>query len=262
MKIYIMTDMEGISGIRRQEECERASPLYQRALPFFAGDVNAAIAGAFDGGASEVVVCDSHGGGNNLPIALMDDRAIYVENGGIRELMGRLDETCDGFFAVGYHAMAGTLNAFLDHTQSGASVFQYTINGVAYGEIGQQCILAGAHGVPQLLITGDAAAVAEALALTPGIEAVAVKTAYANERVECLHPNVAQKQIRAAAKRAVKLAGKRKPFKLRPPFDIRLTFYRTRHADEVWRQRPWLERLDGRTVRLVTDDVAKLLAVF
>lgn len=262
MKIYIMTDMEGISGIRRGEECERTSPAYQRALQFFAGDVNAAIAGAFDGGATEVTVCDSHGGGNNLPIAQMDERATYVENGGIRELMGCLDKTYDGFFAVGYHAMAGTLHAFLDHTQSGASVFQYTVNGVPYGELGQQCLLAGGYGVPQLFVSGDEAAVKEALALTPGIETVATKRAYANEKVACIHPARAQLLIRAGAKRALKLVKKLKPFKIKSPYDVRLTFYRTRQADEVWRQRPWLERIDGRTVRLVTDDVRQILAVF
>jgi D-amino peptidase len=263
MKIYIMTDMEGISGIRRADDCNRGgSPRYEECRKLMAADINAAIAGAFDGGAKEVVVCDSHMGGYNFPMELMDERARYVENGGIRELMGRIDSSFAGFFAVGYHAMAGTINAFLDHTQSGEQVFEYSINGKPYGELGQQCILAGAHNVPQLLVTGDKATCVEALELTPGIETVVVKEAYGRERVNCIHPKKAHEMIRAAAKRAIGLVGKIKPFKLPKPYDVRLVFTRTNYAEAIWRQRPWIERLDGRTVRLVTEDEDKILAVF
>jgi len=258
-----MTDMEGISGIRRAEDCRRgASGRYEECRKLMASDVNAAIAGAFDAGANDVAVCDSHMGGYNFPMELMDDRARYVENGGIRELMGRLDSSFAGYFAVGYHAMAGTLNAFLDHTQSSEQVFEYTINGKPYGELGQQAILAGALGVPQLLVTGDKAACLEAQQLSPGLEVAVVKEAYGREKVDCLHPKKAHELIHAAAKRAVALVGKVKPYKIPPPYDIRLTFNSTVYADGIWRQRPWIERVDGRTVRLVTEDLEKILAVF
>ena len=262
MKIYIMTDMEGVSGIRRWDECVPTHARYQDARAFMAGDINAAIAGAFDGGATDVLVNDSHYGGFNLPIEKMDPRARYCENNGIRALLGRLDSSFNGYFAVGFHAMAGVLHAFLDHTQSIDSVFGYSINGKQYGELGQQAILAGAAGVPQLLVTGDKAACNEGLALTAGIETAVVKEAYGREKVDCLHPLRAQEMIRAAAKRAVGLAGKLKPFMLAPPYDVRLTFTRTDYADIAWRSRPWLERVDGRTVRFVTEDVQKILAVF
>lgn len=262
MKIYIMTDMEGVSGIRREAEVSKRDPAYARGQALFVGDVNAAVAGAFDGGATEVLVWDSHSGGGNLPLAQMDPRADYCDNGGIREFIWGLDRTYAGYFAIGYHARAGTGNAFLEHTQCGESVFNYTVNGVPYGELGQQALLAGAHGVPQLLVSGDQAACAEALELTPGIETVAVKAAYGHERTRCLHPEKAQGLIRQAAARAVRLAGKLKPLQLAGPYDVRLTFTRPRFAEQVWRQRPWLERVDGCTVRFVTNDISRILAVF
>ena len=250
IKIYILTDMEGISGVREPFQCDREHPEWQRARRLLVGDVNAAIAGAFDGGAEEVLVSDGHGGGFNFILEEMDPRARYERPNGARDCLPGLDESFSGVFQIGAHAMAGTLGGFLDHTQSSVRWFEYRINGRPCGEIGQVGAIAGYYGVPVLLVTGDRAACEEARAFFGEIETVAVKEAISRNRARCLHPRWAQELIRQAAKRAVGLVGKIEPWRLEPPIEVTLTYTRQDYADEVARN-PGVERLDARTVRKV-----------
>lgn len=108
-KIYIMTDMEGISGVREPSQCDRNHLAWQSARRLLVGDVNAAISGAMDGGADEVLVSDGHGGGFNFLLEEMDPRATYERPNGARDYLPGLDETFSGVFQIGAHAMAGTL---------------------------------------------------------------------------------------------------------------------------------------------------------
>src|SRR5690348_6847262 len=112
-KIYIMTDMEGISGICNYEQTNPESPHYVAGRLLLCADVNAAIAGAFDGGADEVVVSDGHHSGFNLILEKMDPRATYLRPNGRLDYLRGIDESFAGVFGVGYHAMAGVQNAFL-----------------------------------------------------------------------------------------------------------------------------------------------------
>jgi len=262
MKIYIMTDLEGISGVRRASECKSGLDEYQKACRYLENEVNAAIEGAFEGGATEVLVCDSHGSGFNLDLKNMDKRARYCENNGIKELMALIDESFDGYLNIGHHAKAGTINAFLDHTQCGESVFDYKINGVSYGEIGQQLLLAGDYDVAQLMISGDKAACEESTTLSPDSISVSVKEAYGNNKVNCLPPELGCEMVRKASKEAMSLIGKVKPFKIDGPYDVQLTLTRTRFADNICKNKPFLERLDGRTLRYVTNDIKEILMPF
>lgn len=254
IKIYIMTDMEGISGIREPFQCDREHREWQPARTFLVGDVNAAIAGAFDGGADEVLVSDGHGGGFNFLLEEMDARAIYERPNGARDYLPGLDESFSGVFQIGAHAMAGTLGGFLDHTQSSIHWFEYRINGRPCGEIGQVGAGAGTYGVPVLLVTGDRAACDEARAFFDGewgrIETVAVKEAISRNRARCVQPQRAQELIRQAAKRAVALVDCIKPWRLEPPIEVTLTYTRQDYADQVARN-PGVQRLDARTVRQV-----------
>ena len=249
-KIYIMTDMEGISGVREPFQCNREHPEWQTARKLLVGDVNAAIAGAFEGGADEVLVSDGHGGGFNFILEEMDPRAKYERPNGARDYLPGLDKTFSGVFQVGAHAMAGTLGGFLDHTQSSVRWFEYKINGQPCGEIGQVGAGAGYYGVPILLVAGDRAACEEAHAFFGDIETVAVKEAITRNRARCLHPQEARELIRQAAKRAVGLVDYIMPWRLEPPIEVTLTYTRQDYADQVARN-PGVERLDARTVRKV-----------
>jgi len=252
MKIYIMTDMEGISGVREPFQCDHTHPEWQNARRLLVGDVNAAIAGAFDGGASEVLVSDGHSAGFNFMLEDMDPRATYERPNGARDYLPGLDETFSGVFQVGAHAMAGTLGGFLDHTQSSVRWFEYRINGRPCGEIGQVGAGAGCYGVPVLLVTGDRAACEEARAFFGEIETVSVKEAICRNRARCLHPRRVQELIREAAKRATGLVGYVMPWRLELPIEVTLTYTRQDYADEVARD-PGVERLDARTVRKVVE---------
>ncbi|MBM3457441.1 MAG: aminopeptidase [Armatimonadetes bacterium] len=259
MKIYIITDMEGISGICHEEQVKRESPHYGPARSLLGADINAAIAGAFDGGATEVVVNDGHGGGFNLIMSEMDPRALYERPNGGMDMLPALDASFAGLFCVGYHAMAGTLNGFLDHTQSSASWFNYTVNGRRTGELGQCGIWAGSYNVPVLLVTGDQAACDEGREFFGEIETVSVKQGIGRQHVRCLHPERAREAIRHAARRALSLVGKAAPYRLEPPLTIRLEYYRSDMADAVAR-RPGTRRIDARTVERVVEDARHILS--
>ena len=132
MKIYILADMEGISGIRKIEQVQRDSADYASACQLMMDDMNTAIAAAFDGGATAVVACDTHGGGGQVRVEVMDRRATYeTPNAGL--MMPSLDASFSRVVLLGHHAKAGTLDGFLDHTTSSMSWFEFRINDRAVG---------------------------------------------------------------------------------------------------------------------------------
>jgi D-amino peptidase len=246
MKVYIMTDLEGVSGAACDQFMDRSLPWYRDACRFLMGDVNAAIAGAFDGGATEVWARDGHGTGHNFIMDLLDPRAIHEQRyfGG---WYGSLDESFDAAFFVGAHAMAGTQTAFLDHTQSSRAIFEFKVNGRPMGEQGQWGLGCGHFDIPVVLVTGDEAACAEAREFFPGCQTVAVKRAVCRNRASCYPVEKAQQQIRAAAAAALKNVAAVKPMKVDAPIVCEQTYYRTDMADGA--ERGGKERIGPRTVR-------------
>jgi len=247
MRIYIMTDMEGISGIRTEQQCQTDHPSYQLGRKLLMGDVNAAIAGAIEGGATDVLVSDGHGGGPHFILEEMDPRARYERPDGGGNYMPGISEKFSGCFLIGAHAMAGTENGFLDHTQSSLHWFNYYINGSKTGEIGQVGAIAGHYGVPMLLITGDRAACREAEAFFPGVKTVVVKEAIGRQQARCLHPAKARELIQAAAKGAMSLVEKVEPYRIQLPGTVRLEVCRSDTADACARK-AGTRRLDARTL--------------
>ena len=121
MRIFISADLEGINGIVAPEDVEEVGAGYQQARIFMTEEVNAVVDGAFAGGATEVVVCDSHNISQNIKVEMLDERA-QITRGDTRRnsMVHGLDESFDGLILVGYHAKFGTQNAILDHTFSPA----------------------------------------------------------------------------------------------------------------------------------------------
>lgn len=257
MKIYLLCDMEGTSGIWRVEQTQRGQPAYLQGRELLMADVNAAIDGALAGGASEVVVCDTHGGGGHFLIEKMNPRARYETPGGGSPLPS-LDESFGGLILTGHHAMAGTLNAFLDHTMDSSAWFCFRINGQPVGEIGMETAHAGHFGVPLIMVTGDEAACREAEAQFPGIVTVPVKRGLGRNRATCLHPAAAHELIRRGAAEAVQRAAQLKPWKLAPPIELELTYYRSDYADEAMNAHTDLQRVDARTVRKTVDSATRI----
>ncbi len=262
MKVYVMTDMEGVSGVSSHSFVEPGQKDYEAGRRFLTGDVRAAVEGAFDGGATDVVVNDGHGGGPHIIMDESDTRARYVTPADAGNCAPELDGSVDVCFIIGAHAMAGTRDAFLDHTQDPGSVFSYSVAGKEMGEIGQCAVLAGSFGVPVTLVSGDKAACEEARQLLgKSVEAVSVKTGVGREDAICRHPKAAQGEVRQAAARATKLADEVDPFIIEFPVEVRLTFHMTNFADHA-AQLPGVERLDARTVRMTAKEASAILLGF
>jgi D-amino peptidase len=257
IRIYIHTDLEGITGIDSMEMIEREGKRYRECCELLMADLNAAIDGAFAGGATHVTVLDSHGGGNNFILELLDRRAQHDSRPN-KKWWGVLDNSYQGTFFLGAHAMSGTQNAFLDHTQSSATWHDYSINGRRMGELAQWAIVAGNWGVPMLMVTGDEAACAEARNFFSPIETAVVKRGDGRNRAELVNTSEARQRIREAARRAVALIGKARPMIPLKPFTILLEYNRADYCDAV-AAKPGIERLDARTIRWVTDDPLAIL---
>jgi len=256
MKIYIHTDLEGISGVDDMEIMPREHPKHGFTRERLMADLNAAVDGAFAGGADHVTVLDSHGGGGNFLLDLLDERA-ENDTRPNKKWWGILDETYDGTFFIGAHAMAGTINAFLDHTQSSKTWFSYSLNGREMGELAQWAAVAGHFGVPMLMVSGDEAACVEARAFFDPVETANVKRGVGRNRAELVDLDEACSRIRRAARGAVSLVGKARPFRPTTPMEIILTFCRADYCD-VAAGHEGVERLDARTVRKVTSNALDL----
>ena len=256
MKVYIFSDMEGVSGIARPEYTDPASPKYAEGRALLTADMNAAIAGCFDGGATEVVARDAHWSGDNFISEDIDARAT-IDHGARGQWWGCLDRSFDAAMIVGQHAMAGTVDAFLDHTQSSTSWYEFRINGKLTGEIGQFAAMAGHFGVPVVMLSGDRAATVEAKRLLGAIEVASVKYGVGRQSAVCLAPKKARSLIHDAAMRGVKLSRKIKPYRPRLPMVLTVRFTRADHADEC-AFKPGNRRLDARTVRRTVKDALHL----
>lgn len=259
MKIYILCDMEGISGIRRREQVDTANggAEYEEGRKLMMADMNVAIDAAFSAGAEEVVACDTHGGGGQIRVGDMDERAIYETPGG-GCMMPALDETFAGVILLGHHAHAGTLNAFLDHTMSSAAWFEYRINGRPVGELGIEGAYAGHFDVPVIAVSGDAATAAEARDMFGSVECAVVKWGIGRARARCLPLPKAHEAIRAAVSKAVSSVESYKPYKPELPATLELTYYRTDYADDTVARRTDVERVDARTVRQTVQSLAEI----
>ncbi len=257
IKIYIHTDLEGVTGINTFEMIQRDGKRYRECCELLMGDVNAAVDGAFAGGAKHVTVLDSHGGGKNFIMELLDKRAEYDPKTN-RMWWGKLDSSYSGTFFIGAHAMAGTINGFLDHTQNSLQWYNYIVNGRKTGELGQWAIVAGHFDVPMLMVSGDEAACVEARQFFGNIETAVTKRGIGRNRAELVDAAESRARIREAAKRAVSLIGKVKPYRVNMPMEIVLESNRADFCESRL-GREGVERIDARTIRKVTNDPLGLL---
>ena len=262
MKIYISADMEGVGGIVHSDQTDSSHPEYQRCRRLMTAEVNAAVEGALKGGATEVLVNDSHGGMRNLLIEDLNSEAILL-SGATKQfsMMAGIDRTFDAVFFTGYHARAGSSFANLDHTWNGPTIVQgIWLNGVEVGEYGLNAALAGYFGVPVVLVTGDQTACAQAQELLGAdLETVVVKEATGRASAKNLHPTKVHALIRAAAARAVQK--KRAPFTFKAPITLRLALARSSQAERCLMM-PNVKLVSPRVVEFTHEDYAVLFNAF
>jgi len=248
MKIYVSADIEGIGCVVRQEQSSPAGREYAWARRMMTEEVNAAVKGAFDGGATEVVVSDSHNVGLNLIPEELDER-ISLIMGSPRPLtmMEGIDAGFDAAFLVGYHAMAGTEDSTIVHIFMGR-IAGVWMNGRALGEIGLSAGLAGLFDVPIALVTGDEKTIAEAEGLLAGVETAEVKKGIGSYAALCLPPKRSRALIYESARKAMSRKPDWRPFRIDGEVDLRVRFTTASGADRALRM-PGVERVDGNTVR-------------
>jgi D-amino peptidase len=258
MKILIAADMEGVTGVVSWDHVSSQHPEYARFRRLMTGDVNAAIRGAFEGGASEVVVADGHGSGRNILIEELDPRARLNSGGSSPYSMVEGIET--GVFAamfVGYHARSGSTYGILDHTWSDVRVGNLWINGQPLGETGLNAAVCGHFDAPVVMISGDQTVCAEATALLGPLETAVVKQATGRFAAECLPPQVTQDLIcQAAARGVARLRGgtASRPFQVAQPVTVTVEFNQSDMADRA-SLCPGAHRMDGKRVELTAEDM-------
>lgn len=205
MKIYISADMEGVSGITHPAQCRPSHPDYARFRRLFTAEVNAAVRGAAEAGATEVVVNDSHFTMTNLVIEEVDPAASLIS--GSNKLMCQmegLDESFDGVFFVGYHEGDGEGDGVANHTLMSAVIRRVRVDGVVVDEASINARVAAVLGVPVALLTGDDRVCATADAVFPGIEVAPVKRAIDRLSAHHLSVEAARALIRERAAAAVR----------------------------------------------------------
>jgi len=223
IKIFIETDLEGVSGVYRFSQTrEKGSPENLKACEYFMGDLAAVIHGLRDGGATEILVIDGHGNQAMIP-DLMVAGAKYV-TGQPRPDDNRwsLDKTYAGFVMFGFHAMNGTPDGVLCHTQSSQSENKYWYNGVESGELAQSASVAGYYGVPPILVTGDEATCREAKKFFGDqIVTVATKRGLAREAAVLYPFEETRKALYEGAKNAILAIPNCKPYIMKTPIQVK-----------------------------------------
>ncbi|MBU0617518.1 MAG: M55 family metallopeptidase [Planctomycetes bacterium] len=263
LKVFISVDMEGITDIINWDhETGSSGSDYQYYRTLMTKEANAAIEGASEAGATEIIVRDSHDSARNLlPEELSQNAKLLREwSGSPFGMMEGIDETFDAVIFVGYHAKAGTKDATLDHTMSSASIHDLKVNGVSLPEAGWNGLIAGRYDVPVVFLAGDKAACEQAKAIFGDVETVAVKEGI-GEACLNLHPQRSRDLIKAGVKKALKRLTEFKPLQYQSPYTIEVQFIKEQEAYRAsWY--PGAKRLGQWGVSYASDDFLDLMRFF
>ncbi|MFA5552398.1 MAG: M55 family metallopeptidase [Trueperaceae bacterium] len=249
LKVFISADIEGVAGVVSPLQTVLGAAEYDMAKRLMTLEVNAAVEGAIEAGADQVVVCDGHANRQNLLPELLHPCAVLIRGvrSGLQQMQG-LDSSFDAVFITGSHGAAGTQNAVLDHTWVGTSVMNIRINGRTMNEACLNSVIADHHGVPTVLVTGDRATIEQTREYLPDIEGVIVKESYSRYRAASVHPTVAAQRIREGALSALQRLDQFKPHPSPAELEMEIDFLRTDMADAA-SLIPGVERINPRSIR-------------
>ena len=253
MKVFVVSDIEGVSGVTKAGQTTGGAPMYEESRRLYTEEINAAVRGAKAAGATEIVVMDCHGAGgewtfNSLIPELLDESCDFVVQDEWTEYTEFLEGGVDGALFVGMHAMAGTRRGVMNHTVSGQEWQNLWFNGRLVGETGINAALCGTWDCPVLLVTGDAAACAEATDLLgEGLVTVPVKTGLSSQSARNIAPLRARTLIEDGARRALADLASVEPYDPGRPCEIQVEFKTTRAADQL-RHRHGVDRLSDRMI--------------
>jgi D-amino peptidase len=258
LKIYISADMEGIVGVVTDAQLAPGGFEYERFREFMTAEVNASIDAARAAGATEFVVSDSHGNGQNLLIDKLPDDVTVIRSWP-RELsmMAGIDDSFDGVIFIGYHASTANTRGVRAHTMSSANITGVRLNGMEMTEGSMAAAAAGHFGVPVIMISGDDAAVAENQVLIGNVEGAVVKWAKGFHSAETLTPEAAYEVIRTRTKSAIDRIDQFQPYVLTTPIELELTL-KNYTPVELLGYLPNVERVNSHTIRFVGKDIIEV----
>lgn len=260
MKILISVDIEGVAGVSHAEQVRSGNPEYEQARRWMTAEANAAVEGAFLGGATEVLVNDSHGSFRNLILSDLDPRAqIITGKPRYLSMMSGVEQQCNAVFMIGYHAKSQE-SGVLAHTINSFAFREVRVNGQALGEAGLYGALAGEFNTPVALISGDDLFIAETQHLFSGVSTAQTKVAHGFASCTSLTPNASATLIRNQASQAMQSITKLTPFRLTGPFCIELETQTPGQAD-LFAQLPITERVNARQLRFTTKTMFEAIRV-
>lgn len=260
MRVYITVDIEGVAGVVDFSQGDVAGGAdYELGRRLMTAEANAAIEGALEAGATEIIVNDGHAAARNLVPTMLHPKAKLIQGrvkvGGI---CAGLDGPFDAALAVGYHAPPSRADGILNHAYH---PFDLRYNGVIWDEVGLVASVAGHFDTPLALVTGDEAAIERAEELLPAHVGVAVKRGLTRFAAESLHPDEACRLIKEGAREALTRLGEFEPYKPDLPVTVEETLYYSQQADAV-ELIPGIERVDARTIRYQSPDALTAYRTF
>lgn len=258
LKIYISADMEGVVGAVTGEQLAPGGFEYERFREFMTAEVNAAIDAARAAGATEFLVSDSHGNGQNLLIEKLPDDVMIVRSWPRPlAMMEGIDESFDGVIFLGYHASTANTRGVRAHTMSSASITGLRLNGVEMTEGSMNAAIAGHFGVPVIMVSGDDVAVAENQVLIGDIEGAVVKWAKGFHSAQTLTPEAAYEVIRTRTKSAIDRIESFEPYELETPIVLELSL-KNYQPVELLDYLPNVEKINSHTIRFVGEDIIEI----
>lgn len=245
MKIFINVDLEGISGVFSPLQMNKESFGFEETRQMMVDDVNACVDGCINGGATEIIVRDTHCDGYNLIWSKLDPRAQYIQGQVEIERMPEI-ATCDGVILLGYHAMAGTPQGVLEHTMSSKGWQKFYLNGKLAGEVAIDAAYAADYDVPVIMVSGDDKLQTEVEELLPETVYAKVKDGLGIAAAKLLPAEVAHQLITEKTEQAVKKCKQIKALELELPLTVRLELV-SRGKVPYRNQHPQVKIVDGRT---------------
>lgn len=262
MKVYMMTDMEGVAGVVAfGPQSYPEGKYHDLGKRLVTGEVNAAVEGLVARGVDEVLVVDGHGAGAIWFEDLHPQaRLLHGRPSAPRPVLDAVAREYDICMMIGQHAMAGIPTGNQNHTQSSATIDSFRLNGRPIGEIAQFALYEGSFGIPLIFLSGDDEACAEAEALVPGITTVAVKTGLGRSSAISLSASEARRRIREGVKQAIARHGEAPvaPLAWDGPYLLEKRFFHTDVADRA-ADSPGAERVDGQTVRYRAEKIREII---
>jgi len=261
MKVFISADIEGVACVVAREDGKLEGVEYERAREWMTMEVNAAIEGAKEAGATEFVVADSHGHMRNLMAEKLHEDVLLVR-GSPRPgtMVEGVDSSFDAAFFIGYHSRAGTSNGVLSHTYLGSTIYEIRLNGMPVGEPGFNAAAIGHYGVPVAMIAGDDTVKAEVNQIMPWTENVVTKWAISTLSAKNLTPQASQKKIHAGARKALGRLSEMKPLVMEKPVRMEIDFMQAVAAN-IASDIPGVERTGGRMITYTGKDMLEVVRI-